>query len=114
MSRRARPCSAGYTRGRGRARRGGARRPRREPATANHIARKFARRFVSESATPELVEAARIVFRDTDGDLAALARALIDDAEAWSAPATKMRNPWELTVASYRAFQRSRRDPARR
>ena len=51
------------------------------------------------------------VFRDTDGDLGALARALVADDAAWSAPATKMRNPWELTVAAYRAFARSPSDP---
>jgi len=45
-------------------------------------------------------------FRDSNGDLAALARALIDSEEAWGAPRAKMRNPWELTAAAYRAFGR--------
>jgi len=36
---------------------------------------------------------------------------LIADDAAWSAPATKMRNPWELVVASARAFDRPYSEP---
>ncbi len=83
----------------------------REDATATHIARKFARHFVADAPDAGLVQRLAKDFRDTDGDLAALARALVNDAAAWSAPATKIRNPWELTVAAYRAFARSPSDP---
>lgn len=83
----------------------------REPATATHIARKFARHFVADSPDPALVRRLADVFRRTDGDLGALARALVTDPAAWSAPASKMRNPWELVVASYRAFARPPNDP---
>jgi uncharacterized protein (DUF1800 family) len=51
------------------------------------------------------------VFRDTEGDLGALAQALIKDEAAWSAPATKIRNPWEVVVAAQRAFNRPVADP---
>ena len=34
------------------------------------------------------------------------ATALIEDPLAWAAPRTKLRNPWELTVAAFRAFAR--------
>lgn len=83
----------------------------RQPATASHIARKFARHFVADAPDPAFVQRLAEVFRDSDGDLGALARALIVDPAAWSAPPTKMRNPWELTVASYRAFGLSPDDP---
>jgi uncharacterized protein (DUF1800 family) len=83
----------------------------REPATANHVARKFARHFVADSPDPALVRRLADVFRKTDGDLGALARALVTDPAAWSAPAAKMRNPWEVIVASYRAFARPLSDP---
>jgi uncharacterized protein (DUF1800 family) len=83
----------------------------REGATADHIARKFARHFVADSPDPELAPRLAAVFRRTDGDLGALARALVADEAAWSAPATKIRNPWELTIAAYRAFSRSPSDP---
>ena len=83
----------------------------REGATADHIARKFVRHFVADSPDPELAARLAAVYRDTDGDLGALARALVADEAVWSAPATKIRNPWELTIAAYRAFSRSPSDP---
>ena len=82
----------------------------REPATAEHIAKKFARHFVADAPDPDLVVRLAKTFRDSDGDLAALARALVVDDAAWRSPASKVRNPWELTVAAYRAFGRSPSD----
>jgi uncharacterized protein (DUF1800 family) len=82
----------------------------REPATAEHIATKLARHFVADAPDPALVARLAKTFRDSDGDLAALARALVADDAAWRAPAAKVRNPWELTVAAYRAFGRSPSD----
>ena len=82
----------------------------REGATATHVARKFARHFVADSPDPGLTRRLAEAFRDKDGDLGALARALVADEAAWSAPPTKIRNPWELTVAAYRAFARSPSD----
>ena len=83
----------------------------REPATAQHIATKFTRHFVADEPDPAMVGRLAKTFRDSDGDLAALARALVNDEAAWRAPATKVRNPWELTIAAYRAFGRSVSDP---
>ena len=83
----------------------------RHPAVAAHIARKFARHFVADAPDPALVARLAKVFRDSDGDLGALARALVGDEAAWSAAPTKLRNPWELTVAAWRAFNRPTQDP---
>jgi uncharacterized protein (DUF1800 family) len=44
------------------------------------------------------------VFHDSDGDLAAVARALIDEPEAWRADARKFRTPQDWFVAVMRAF----------
>jgi uncharacterized protein (DUF1800 family) len=76
----------------------------REEATAAHIARKFARHFVADSPDPELVLRLAKAFRDTEGDLGALTRALVNDSAAWEAPPTKIRNPWEMMIAAHRAF----------
>ena len=78
----------------------------RQPAVADHIARKFARHFVADDPPPDLVAKLAKSFRDSDGDLGVLSHTLIVDESAWSAPATKMRNPWELVVATARAFDR--------
>jgi len=71
----------------------------RHPSTAKHIARKFARHFVADDPPPALVDRLAKDFRDTDGDLRALATTLIESPEAWSAPATKLRSPYEFAVA---------------
>jgi uncharacterized protein (DUF1800 family) len=78
----------------------------REPATSNHIAFKLARHFVADDPPPALTQKLATTFRDTDGDLKALALTLIESDEAWSAQREKLRNPWELSVAAYRAFGR--------
>ena len=81
------------------------------PATADHVARKMVRHFVADAPDPALERRLAEVFRKSDGDLGALAHALVTDPAAWSAPPTKMRNPWEITVAAYRAFGRPPSDP---
>jgi uncharacterized protein (DUF1800 family) len=83
----------------------------RHPAVATHVARKFARHFVADQPDAGLVARLAKAFRDSDGDCGALARALIKDEAAWSAPPTKIRNPWEVVVAVQRAFNRPVADP---
>jgi len=83
----------------------------RHPSTANFIATKFARHFVADDAPPVLVARLRDVFVKTDGDLKALATALVDSDEAWKAPLTKMRSPYDFLVASGRLLARVPEDP---
>ncbi|WP_158815868.1 DUF1800 family protein [Methylocapsa sp. S129] len=83
----------------------------RQGATAAHIAKKIARHFVADDPDPALVARLAKLFRDSEGDLGALAHALVMDEAAWSALATKIRNPWEIVVASQRAFNRPVADP---
>ena len=83
----------------------------RQSAVSTHIAKKIARHFVADNPDPALVARLAKIFRDSEGDLGALARALVKDDAAWSAPATKIRNPWEVVVAAQRAFNRPATDP---
>jgi len=53
----------------------------------------------------------RNVFVKTDGDLKALATALVDSDEAWKAPLTKMRSPYDFLVATGRLLARVPEDP---
>ncbi|MDA9533066.1 DUF1800 domain-containing protein [Bradyrhizobium sp. CCBAU 25338] len=85
----------------------------RHPSTANFIATKFVRHFVADDPPPALVARLRDVFVKTDGDLKALAVALVDSDEAWKAPPTKMRSPYDFLVASGRLLAQVPEDPGR-
>ncbi|MGL4441016.1 MAG: DUF1800 domain-containing protein [Bosea sp. (in: a-proteobacteria)] len=78
----------------------------RHPSTAQHIARKLTRHFVADEPPASMVQRIAKVFRDSDGDLQAVSKAVLESPEAWSAPATKMRTPQEFLLASARAFGR--------
>ena len=75
----------------------------RNPATARHIATKLARHFIADDPPPRLVEALRVSFAKSDGDLRELARTLLLAPEAWTAPRGKLKRPGEWLVAAARA-----------
>jgi uncharacterized protein (DUF1800 family) len=85
----------------------------RHPSTAKFVATKFARHFTADEPPPALVARLQDVFSKSDGDLKALAVALSDSDEAWQAPLTKMRSPYEFLVASGRLLARNPEDPGR-
>jgi uncharacterized protein (DUF1800 family) len=81
----------------------------RSPETAEHIAFKLVHHFITDEPTPAMVNPIKQVFIDTDGDLKAVALALINLPEAWSLPFEKIRTPYEMTIAQYRALGASYR-----
>ncbi len=85
----------------------------RHPSTAKFIATKFARHFVADDPPPALVARLQDVFRKTGGDLKALATTLADSDEAWQAPQTKIRSPYEFLVAIGRLLSQIPEDPSR-
>jgi uncharacterized protein (DUF1800 family) len=85
----------------------------RHPSTAKFIATKFVRHFVADDPPPVLVAGLQDVLRKTDGDLKAMTLALIDSDEAWKAPLTKVRSPYEFMVAAGRVLARIPEDPGR-
>jgi uncharacterized protein (DUF1800 family) len=72
------------------------------PATARHIATKFARHFAGDTPPPALVARLEADFLRTGGDLASLARVLIEAPEAWTPEPVKFRTPFEWLIASLR------------
>jgi uncharacterized protein (DUF1800 family) len=74
------------------------------PSTARFVATKLARHFVADEPTPETVMRPETVFRDTDGDLGALAEALIEEPDVWDAPLSKFKTPNDLRISSFRAL----------
>jgi uncharacterized protein (DUF1800 family) len=85
----------------------------RHPATATHVATKLVRAFIADEPPPALVERLTAAFRDTDGDLKAIAKALVTSEEAWTAPRDKLKTPCEWTIAMVRATGSLRVDPER-
>jgi len=74
----------------------------RDPATARHVARKFATHFVSDNPTPETCARLENSFHRTGGSLRALAEAAIDEKQAWRPEPIKMRTPVEYVTAAFR------------
>jgi uncharacterized protein (DUF1800 family) len=74
------------------------------PATAHFIATKLARHFIADSPDPAVVEHLTTVFRDTDGDLAAVTRALVDAPQVWAQPRTKLKAPEEYLISAARTL----------
>ncbi len=83
----------------------------RNPATAHHVATKLVRHFIADEPPPGAVDRIAAVFRNRDGDLKAVTLALIDLPEAWSAPPTKIRNPYEFLMAAIRLLALKLDDP---
>ncbi len=84
----------------------------RHPATARFVATKLARHFVADVPAPSLVDRLALVFRETEGDLAAVSAALVTSEEAWTAEARKLRRPEELLMAAGRALPEQAPDGA--
>ncbi|KAA3450482.1 hypothetical protein C7I87_12790 [Mesorhizobium sp. SARCC-RB16n] len=81
------------------------------PATAQHIATQLARHFIADEPPPAAVARLAKVFIKNDGNLRALAAALIDMPEAWSTPLAKMRSPFDYVAAIRRAAGPGPNDP---
>lgn len=76
----------------------------RHPSTARHVARKLARHFVSDDPPAGLVARMETAFRTSDGDLAAVVRALVTAPEAWERTAAKIIPPYDFLVSLQRSF----------
>jgi uncharacterized protein (DUF1800 family) len=76
-----------------------------------HIAVKLVRHFVADDPPPDLVDELTRKFHDSDGDLLAVASALVADDRAWRAKPIKVRNPLEFVVGAARATSFAPPDP---
>ena len=74
----------------------------RHPSTARFIATKLARHFVADTPPEPVVTALATVFRATDGDLAAVSRALVDMDAPWMTPIAKAKSHYEYLVSVHR------------
>jgi uncharacterized protein (DUF1800 family) len=78
----------------------------KNPNTAKFISTKLARRFVSDTPPPVLVQRMAKAFLKSDGDIHEVMRTMIYSPEFWSRDAyrAKVKTPFELVVSSVRAL----------
>lgn len=76
------------------------------PSTARFIATKLIRRFVSDDPPPAFVARVAGVFRDSDGDIKELVRAIVKSPEflAPEAVQAKVKKPLEFVASALRAI----------
>ena len=82
------------------------------PATARHIATKLVRRFVNDDPPEALVARVAARFRETNGDLREVVRAVITSPEFFAADTrrAKMKTPLEFVTSAVRATGRDMPD----
>jgi uncharacterized protein (DUF1800 family) len=74
------------------------------PATAQHIATKLVRRFVSEDPPASLVQRVASVFTANDGDIKSLLRVILASDEFRIAKGLKFKRPFQYIVSCLRAL----------
>lgn len=76
------------------------------PATARHLARKLAVRFVSDAPSESLVDRLAQTYERSGGDLSSVLRALVESPEFWdpAARTAKIKSPFEVAVSALRAL----------
>jgi uncharacterized protein (DUF1800 family) len=75
----------------------------RQPSVAKRIAFKVAQHFVADDPPQALVARLEASFRQSGGDLAALAKTLIQSPEAWAPEASKFKTPNDFLISTMRA-----------
>lgn len=70
--------------------------------TARHVCGKIARHFVSDTPPPALTARLEKRWMTTGGDLAEVAKALIESPEAWDPTPSKFKTPYEYTLSTWR------------
>ena len=76
-----------------------------DPKTANHIAEKLVRHFVSDQPPADLVESISRKFLESGGDLPVVHRALVEAIHPWQQVLSKYKTPEDFIISAYRAFR---------
>lgn len=76
----------------------------RHPSTAKRVARKLARRFVSDTPSAALVDHLAAVYLSNDTKITPVLRALFDHAEFWASSGAKVKTPTDELVSMNRAL----------
>lgn len=74
------------------------------PATAKHLGRKLATRFVSDEPSAALVDHLAAEFLSSQGDIKKVLLKLVQSDEFWRNRRQKIKSPFELVISSSRAL----------
>lgn len=77
------------------------------PATARRLARRIAAHFVADDPPQALAARLEQAWTGSGGDLAVVARTLIEAPEAWDPTPAKIKTPYEFAVSTHRALDAS-------
>jgi len=70
--------------------------------TARHVSTKLARHFVADDPPPALVDRMTHAWMQSQGDLPAVYRALINSPESWQQPLAKYKTPTDYLYSAFR------------
>jgi len=73
-----------------------------DPHTARHVCFKIARHFVADTPSPVLTARLEKRWMETGGDLAQVAKALVESPEAWDPTPAKFKTPYEYALSTWR------------
>ena len=76
----------------------------RHPATAKRLSRRLAAHFVADDPPPALVDRLEDAWTRSGGDLAQVARALVEAPETWTPQPAKIKTPYDFVVSTHRAL----------
>ena len=82
------------------------------PETARRLSRRLAVHFVADEPPPSLIDRLNRAWTGSGGDLAVVARALVQAEESWAPAAGKVKTPYEFMVSTYRALDMTAERPA--
>jgi len=77
----------------------------RHPKTAEHVATKLARHFIADQPPTDTIGRIAAVFRETDGELAAVSTAVVREQAAWDNAQGKIKSPSDYVLSSLRGFR---------
>jgi uncharacterized protein (DUF1800 family) len=76
----------------------------RHPATAKRLSRRIAAHFVADTPPEALVARLEEAWTRSGGDLAQVARALVEAPETWTPQPDKIKTPYDFVVSTHRAL----------
>jgi uncharacterized protein (DUF1800 family) len=80
------------------------------PSTAQHLATKLARHFVTDDPPAALVASLAKVYLREGGELKPVYRALIAADDSWREPLAKFKTPHDFVISAYRMLDRTPED----